>query len=269
MVIDSPQNRWVKLARSLHARKGRQEHGLFLVEGPRVVGEALGRTEIVWLAVCEELADPLGLEVAQAAGEAGVEVAWLTPRAFEALSDARHPQGIAAVAKLQRTELGTVDIAAGPACVLILVDVQDPGNVGTMIRSADAFGAKAVILAGQCADPYEPKVVRATAGSLFHLPVVRTTWQRTVDWAATQGVDLVATVPDSGQELGATALPARAAVVIGNEAHGLPTEALEAVPTRLRIPMSGGAESLNAAVAAGVLLWEHQRQRWETRGTDN
>lgn len=260
MLIDSPQNQWVRLARALHARKGRQERGLFLAEGPRVVQEALGGAEVVWLALCEELADPLGLQVAQQAAEAGVEVARLTERAFAALSDARHPQGIAALVKVPARELASLELPEGRTCVLILVDVQDPGNVGTMIRTADAFGAHAALLAGQCADLYEPKVVRATAGSLFQLPVVRTMWAQAVDWAVAQGVDLVATAPDGTQELGVGALPERLAVVMGNEAHGLGADALAQVPVSLRIPMSGSAESLNAAVAAAIVLWEYQRQ---------
>jgi TrmH family RNA methyltransferase len=269
MLIDSPQNQWVKLARALHVRKGREEHALFLAEGPRVVQEALSGAQVTLVAFCEDLADPLGVQVAQQAADAGIEVARLSERAFSALSDAQHPQGIAALVRLQAPDLEPLRMPDGPACALILLDVQDPGNVGTMIRTADAFGADAVILAGHCADVYEPKVVRATAGSLFHLPVLRATWQQAVDWAQAQGVDLVATALDAGDELGAGQLPRRLAAVIGNEAHGLPPQALAQVPGRLRIPMSGHAESLNAAVAAAILLWERQRQLYEPLGKDN
>lgn len=260
MPIDSPHNARVKLARSLHAAKGRQEAGLFLAEGPGVVAEALRYASgIAWVAWCPELGSDDAGEIADAATQAGIEVLELSQRAFRALSDTRNPQGIAAVIRLDPPDLTCQRVPEGPARVLVLHEVQDPGNAGTMIRTADAFGAAAVMVVPPGADPYEPKVVRATAGSLFHLPVVEADWRQVVGWARASSFALVAAGADASCELGRVRLPERAAIVIGNEAHGLPQQVLQDAALKVRIPMPGRAESLNAAVAAGVLLYEAAR----------
>ena len=153
-----------------------------------------------------------------------------------------------------------IDIAEGGA-VLVLHEIRDPGNMGTMIRSADAFGAVGVILAGSCVDPEDPRVVRSTAGSLFHLPVVQADWQQVTGWAEENRVKLYATSLDGTHPVGKVGIPKRVALVIGNEAHGLPEGVLQDSDYTVRIPMSGCAESLNAAVAAGILLFDAQRQQ--------
>ena len=261
MPIESSQNDRVRLAKSLHTAKGRREAGLFLAEGPSVVTEALGSdAPVAWVAWCEELSSPRVAEVLEAALEAGIEVVDCGERAFRALSDTQSPQGIAAVLELPRPCLAHLKTEAARLTYLVLHDVRDPGNLGTMVRTADAFGADAVILAGSCADPYEPKVVRATAGSLFHLPVIGAAWREFVGWAAGHEVAAVASSLEAESGLGATPLPHRLALVVGNEAHGLAAEVLQDLALRVRIPMSGRAESLNAAAAAAVLLYEASRR---------
>ena len=260
MKIESPQNRHAKLARSLHTIKGRRETGLFLAEGPAAVAEALLYAPgIEWIAWCAELDNPDADELATAARQAGIPVHEMTERAFGALSDTRAPQGIAAIMRIQPRTLASIPVEDHDLTVLVLHDLRDPGNVGAMIRSADALGAAAVILSGSCVDPYEPKVVRATAGSLFHLPVVEADWRQIAAWASDNNISLVATDLDAPHELGKAQLPARVGIIIGNEARGLPEEVLQDVALRIRIPMGGRAESLNAAVAAGIVLYEAAR----------
>lgn len=259
--IDSPRNPKIKLARSLHSPKGRREAGLYLVEGPGAVAEALLYAPgIEWVAWCPDLCDALGDELADAASQAKLEVLECTREAFEALSDTRSPQGIAAVLRIEPQGLDAIDISGGGA-VLVMHDLRDPGNLGTTIRSADAFGAVGVILTGSCADPYEPKVVRATAGSLFHLPVVEAEWGQVAGWARDLKVSVYATALEGSHAVGKVGIPKRVALVIGNEARGLPQSILQDATYTVTIPMSGRAESLNAAVAAGVVLFEAQRQR--------
>ncbi len=261
MRIDSSQNQYVKLAKSLHSAGGREDAGLFLAEGPTVVAEALlYAPDIEWVAWCPDSDDPDCEALADAARQAAIPVHELSERSFGAMSDARTAQGIAAVLRIRRLDLTAVSVAAGPALALVLHEVRDPGNLGTMIRSADAFGACAVVLSGSCVDPWEPKVVRATAGSLFHLPIVEAQWRQVTGWAADHGFSLVAAVVDATHVLGRVPLPPRAAIVIGNEAAGLPDEVLRQTSFGVRIAMSGAAESLNAAVAAGILLYEARRQ---------
>ena len=260
MRIDSPQNPQVKFARALHASKGRKEHRLFFAEGPAVVAEALMySTGIEWIAWCPELANDDVTDLAGAAMEAEVTVYEMSERAFTAMSDTRSPQGIAAVLHMPYLRLS--DIALPPAAcrILVLHDMRDPGNVGTMIRSADALGATAVVLTAHCADPYEPKVVRATAGSMFHLPVIEVMWQELEVWAKTKGFALVTSCPTAKYELGEAALPERALVMIGNEAHGLPEDILQQSDLMVKIPMRGKAESLNASTAAAIILYEYLR----------
>lgn len=260
MLIDSPQNPLIKRLRSLHSQKGRQEEGAYLAEGPSVVAEALmyapGIEAVLW---CEALADGEADEIADAAEQAGIRVHELSQRAFETISDTQTPQGVAAVLGIMPASLADVDVADG-GCVLVLHDLRDPGNLGTMIRSADAFGARGVILSGECADPYAPKVVRASAGSMFHLPIVEADWAQVVPWAREAGVKLYAADGAGTHIAGKVGIPKRVALVIGNEGHGLPQSVLHDADYAVRIPMSGRAESLNAAVAASVLLFEAQRQ---------
>lgn len=270
MTIDSPQNQHVKLARSLHSAKGRRDTGLFLAEGPGVVGEALMCAPgIQWVALCPELAGEDADELADAAAQAGIPIHELAERAFKALSDTRAPQGIAAVLRMQPATLDAIPVSDDTRVVLVLHDVRDPGNLGTMLRTADAFGAAATILTGDCADPHSPKAVRASAGALFHLPVVEADWPQVRGWAADSNTSLLAADIEGEHLLGKVGLSPRLGVIIGNEAHGLPPQVLSDVPLRVRIPMPGRAESLNAASAAAVMLYEAQRAHKSIRnGSD-
>lgn len=262
MRIESPANRLVKLARSLHGPKGRREMRMFLAEGPAVVAEALMYApDIQWIAHCGQGADEDAAELADAAREAGIAVHDLSERAFDALAATRSPQGIAAVIRIRPADLGMIRCRPDAETILVLHDLRDPGNVGAMIRTADALDAGAVILSGSCADPYEPKVVRATAGSLFHLPVVEADWGQVAGWAREEKLSLVAADVGAPHVLGRAGLPPRAAIVIGNEAHGLPEDVLQDAAMQVRIPVPGRAESLNAAVAAGILLYEALKSR--------
>ena len=146
--------------------------------------------------------------------------------------------------------------------LLLAEDMQDPGNVGTLIRTANAFGMDGVILAGACADPYGPKAVRASMGAVFRLPVWTLSAAGALEALREQGIPLIAAaLREDSAEAGTFVFPRRLALAIGNEGHGLSPELLSAADTVLRIPMEPGAESLNAAAAAAVLLWEVYRNR--------
>jgi len=258
-IITSPQNQYVKLFRSLDTAKGRKEHGLFAIEGAHLVEEMLAagqRAKVGY--VCPELLkdQTLGRHLKKAA-DTFLEV---SAAIFKEMSDTVTPQGIAAAVPLPRHRTDT--LPGGPGVVLAVHEVRDPGNMGTMMRTADAAGALAVLAVGDCVDFYSPKVVRAAAGAVFHLPLVEVTEERLVEWAQETGTALVATVVQEGTPLPLTDLPQRCAVLIGSEAHGLPEALLTASEVRVTIPMPGRAESLNAAIAAGILLYEYNRQRF-------
>ena len=258
-IIDSPANQHIRLMRSLATAKGRREHGLFPVEGLLAVQEmaAAGvHPEYVFLST-ELLGDqkppPDLLETAGAVLE-------LSPRAFKALSDTVTPQGIAAAAPIR---LHTLDDLApkGPLVVPAAVEMRDPGNLGTMIRTANAAGAAALFLVGDCVDAHAPKVVRATMGAIFRVPLIRLSVQELCTWAVKTATTLAAADARAAHGCHETVFPPRTVLLIGNEAHGLPPALLTAAALHVRIPMPGPAESLNAAVAAGILLYELNRQR--------
>jgi TrmH family RNA methyltransferase len=170
------------------------------------------------------------------------------------------PQPIAAEAPIPR--IGLEDIAlTDHALVLAPVNVQDPGNMGTMVRTAHAVGAAAVAVIGACVDLYAPKVVRATMGSLFWLKVAREpSPQRFLAWCREQQVTVVAATTRAGRSLYELEFEPRTAIVLGSESQGLPEEFRTSGLQEISIPMPGGAESLNVAVAAGIVMYEYRRQ---------
>jgi TrmH family RNA methyltransferase len=258
LVIESAQNPQVKLLQSLATAKGRQEHGLFLVEGAHAVAEliATGWTPEIGC-VCPALLanEDLAMRL-EATSRTFLE---MSERAFKAISDTVTPQGVAAAVRVPRGRVR--DLPPGAGVFLVVHEGRDPGNMGTMIRTADAAGAAGVIAVDDCVDFFSPKVVRATAGSLFHVGLAACTSAEFLTWAAETGTALLATHLHARQTPAEVTFPERVALLIGSEAHGLPEALLTASDIQVTIPMPGRAESLNAAVAAGILLYETIRQR--------
>jgi len=257
-VLENPRSPRVRAVAKLTKRSARQETGLFLLEGPQAAREALAYRPDT---VLEVFATPSALErhpdLRDAARDAGIEVVFTTEGVLDAMADTVTPQGIVAVARQTPTSVRDV-FAASPRLVAICEEVRDPGNLGTIIRAADAAGADAVILTGRTVDPYNPKVVRATTGSLFHLPIaVGVELATAVERAHAAGVRVVAADVGGGDFLAARALLAEpTAWLFGNEARGLEDEALAQADLSLRLPIYGSAESLNLATAASVCLYE-------------
>lgn len=190
-----------------------------------------------------------------AAREAGVPVSRITDRAADGLSETVTPQGIVAVCELVDRPLETV-LAGTPRLVVVLVDVADPGNAGTVIRVADAAGADAVILAGDTVDPHNGKCVRSAAGSLFHVPVARSRDVAEVLTAlGAAGLRTLAADGYAERALDELKFADPIAWILGNEAHGLRQDVLDAVDEAVRIPLYGKAESLNLATAAAVCVY--------------
>ncbi|MDN5725350.1 MAG: RNA methyltransferase [Propionibacteriales bacterium] len=245
----------LRSARRLSRRKDRQSAGRFLVEGPQAVREALaGPVDLVLITAeaAERHADLVTL-----AGERAVEVVLVDDLA--GLAEAVTPQGIVAVAHTVDVDLATA-LAGAPELVVICAQVRDPGNAGTVIRCADAFGADAVILTEGSVDPYNAKTVRATVGSLFHLPIVtgvslgdavRACHDRGLLVLAADGAG--DTDLDQLQRAGDLARPI--AWLMGNEAWGLPSADAALADRRVNVPMWGSAESLNLSTAAAVCLY--------------
>lgn len=252
-------------ARRLSRRKEREREGRFLVEGPQAVREAVSAGRLAELFVTDAGAASWAAEVA-AASSAGVAVRRVDDAALASLAATVTPQGLVGVATAEPARLVDV-LARGPRLVALLHEVRDPGNAGTVIRVADAAGADAVLLSPASVDPGNDKVVRASTGSVFHLPVV----------AGAATTDAVAGLRDAGLRVLAAdvspdaidldaaidqgALAAPTAWVFGNEAHGLPREVLDVVDLVVRVPLHGRAESLNLAAAAAVCLYASAREQ--------
>ncbi|HKH09180.1 MAG TPA: RNA methyltransferase [Agromyces sp.] len=259
-MLENPRSPRVRAVAKLAKKPARVETGMFLLEGPQAVTEALTfRPQLV-----EELyATPTALDrypdLADTASDAGVEVEFVTEEVLHAMADTVTPQGFVAVCRQFPTAVKDV-FTASPRLVAILEEVRDPGNAGTIVRAADAAGADAVVFTGRAVDLYNPKVVRSSTGSIFHLPVaVGADLDDVLVRARAAGLTVLA-ADVKGDDLlhvrqqGVLAEPT--AWLFGNEARGLPDEQLALADRVVTVPIYGHAESMNLATAASVCLYE-------------
>jgi TrmH family RNA methyltransferase len=263
-VILTDRSARIRAARQLAHAKHRRASGDFLAEGPQAVGEAIASGMAVEVFVADESATRRRGEIEQAEA-AGVPVHIVDGRGFAGLVASQTPQGVVARCRWVPATMAQVLAAPGAGQLVLAHEMADPGNAGALIRVADAAGGRAVALSRGSVDPTNPKCVRATAGSLFHVPVVdagRTTdaiealrragYRTVAADIRTDAVDLFA-AERSGL------LAGRVAWMLGNEAHGLPDEFLSEADNVVRIPILGRAESLNLATAAAVCLYAYAR----------
>ena len=274
-LLSNPRADRVRDVAALTRRSTRSRRGVFRAEGPQNVREAvrlalsgsgadaagLPRPEAVYVTLRELERHPdvaADLEALEVRG--GLFIRAVTPEVLGAMTDAVTPQGMLAVCRIPEVTLQ--DALADTRLVCVLARVQDPGNAGTVVRAADAAGADAVVLSEGSVDPYNPKAVRSTAGSLFHLPVLAGAGSdELLAVLAEQGITAAATSGHARDELFTVDLPPRIAWILGNEAHGLDEATLAAAPLQVRIPLAGHAESLNVHPAATVCLFETLRRR--------
>ncbi len=261
-MLDDAAHPRVRGARRLHAAAGRRRTGLFLVEGPQAVREALeGGAPVVdlfataaWLATEPHLA--------RRAERVGARVSAVSDRVLREIGETSTPAGVVAVCRDIRVGLETV-LASSPRLLVVLADVRDPGNAGTIIRTADAAGADGVVLLHGSVDPLGGKCVRSTVGSLFHLPVSSGHPASVLDALRSAGLRVLAADSRADVDLDEAAasglLDEPTAWVVGNEAWGLPDDLRARADTAVRVPLYGRAESLNVAVAASLCLYASAR----------
>ena len=248
IIIESNQNKIIKEVNSL-----RDKTGLFILEGKRLVDEIPNSWEIKYLLKAESYSEDINFE----------NVYTVKDSLFEKISETVNPQGILAVCHIKEFDVTNVDYSNSPFFV-VLENVTDPGNMGTLIRTADAAGADGIFLSKGCVDIYNPKVIRATMGSIFHLPIYRNL--NLMDLMEDFKNNNVKTL---AAHLKGTSTPYKVdmttacAVIIGNEANGLSDEISEMASDLVKIPMPGKAESMNAGIAGGILIYEAVRQRIE------
>lgn len=243
--ITSLKNPKVAAWKALKDRKGRRESGCFLVEGRKMVEEALASAfDVETVLVQEGMELPDGLTV---------PVYELPEYVLTAVCDTKTPQGIAAVVRMkEQSALG--------GHIVVLDGVQDPGNVGTIIRTADAAGLDGVLLSNQCADVFSPKVLRATMGSIFRMNL-RTTDDLPGELTKLRekGYSILSSQLDGTPFYEREKVAEQFALVIGNEGNGVSEQVQQTATHRVRLPMRGGAESLNAAIAAAIMMYELMR----------
>jgi RNA methyltransferase, TrmH family len=263
-MISSAANPLVKRVRALAERKHRRRESAFVVHGIQPVWQAVeAGTEIEVLLVAPDLLRHRGaLDMVAGQAQAGVRVAELTSELFGRISERDGPSGLAAIVRGVPRSIEDLTVPEG-ALFAALHEPGNPGNVGTIVRTASAAGASGVILIGPSADPYDPAAIKASMGALFTVPVV--TVASVADflaWASARDVTVAATSARASESCWDAQWQLPLAVLLGSEGVGLPEDLLAAADLQVSIPMTGTAESLNLAVAAGVLLYEVRRRSW-------
>lgn len=255
-LITSLTNDTVKNVRALHMRKAREATGQFLAEGLKFIGEALDQQRTPRLLLVGEEARPHPiLDRARATTRAdGGEVVIVTHAILEKISRRDNPQTVLGVFDQLYTPLSAIEPAAAPAWVA-LEQVRDPGNLGTIIRTADAAGCGGVILIGDCVDPFSVEAVRATMGSVFAVAIVRATPAEFIAWRQSWPGSVIGTRLDARMGYRDAAMQRPALILMGNEQAGLTDTLAAACDVNVRIPMRGRADSLNLAVATGIMVY--------------
>jgi len=253
--VTSLSNAAVKATRALHMRKEREETGLFLAEGLKIVTEAieLGRAPKT-LMFGPDAGHPLLDKAVEVTEGAGGEVIEVTRDILEKVSRRDNPQAVVAVFEQVFTPLETIDPHASP-CWVALQAVRDPGNLGTIIRTADSAGCGGVMLVGDCCDPYSVEAVRATMGSIFAVPLVKAPVAEFIAWRKGWPGSVTGTLLTATTDYRAAEYRAPTMILMGNEQQGLPPELAAICDVNVKIPMRGRADSLNLSVATGIMIY--------------
>ena len=259
MEVTGLQNPVVKAAAELKQKKYRTQNGLYLAEGLRTAEEAVAykAVETLFYVATD---DERTMRLLEDAAAQNIKLVCVSENVMKKIADTETPQGIIAVCKMRQPKLE--NLLASGKMLLVLDRVGVPGNIGTMLRTADAAGIGGLVLLKGCADIYAPKTVRSSMGSLFHIPVLSgVSEQEFVRAAKKAGYDLLVTCLDGADNLYKADLSGRIAFVMGNEAGGVSETLLEKADKRVYIPMAGRAESLNVAMAAGIVMFEALRRK--------
>jgi RNA methyltransferase, TrmH family len=257
LLITSAQNARVKQAIKLRNRRARDHSSTFLIEGYRELSRAAGRVRIDSLFVCPELF--LGTNETTLIETLNCEVIETSPSIFHKLSYRDRPDGLLGVA--QQMEAKLPDSPVANPLYVVAEAIEKPGNLGTILRSADAVGADGVLVCDRCTDIHNPNVVRASVGTLFTQPVIEVEGKQCLAWLKEHGIQVVAATPAATQTYTDVDLTGPIAITVGTEQLGLSPLWLEGADLQVKLPMHGVADSLNVSMATSVLLYEAARQR--------
>lgn len=262
MTTTSPANQKVKLIRKLHERKYRESSGLYYIEGLRIVAEAVQlNASLEYLVVSPELlTSDFGRSVAQTASKQGLPVIEVSPDTFKSFALKDGPQGIGAVVKQTWVPLDQIQWVRGENWVA-LDAVQDPGNLGTILRTNDAVGGTGIILLDHSTDPYDPSSVRGSMGAVFSQKLVKSDIDHFSTWKRQRHYELVGTSGGAAQDYHHFSYPDPCILLMGSEREGLDERHLQLCDNIIKIPMVGRSDSLNLAIATAVVLYEIFDQR--------
>jgi TrmH family RNA methyltransferase len=260
--VASLHNPQIKNVVKLRERRQRDRQGLMLIEGARELTLAVEHNiKLQSLLYCDKFfSNRIELAIIKGVQERGVKLYRVDKRVFEKIAYREHPDGLLAVAYQPNISLKNLILGNSPL-VVVAVEIEKPGNLGAILRSADAAGADAVIVCDQCTDLFNPNVVRASMGTLFTVKVAAGSSQDTIQRLKEKGVVLVAATPGTTTEYTDIDFRTPVAIVLGSEQFGLPEIWKKSVDKAVHIPMYGKADSLNVSAAATVLLYEAVRQR--------
>ena len=267
MLITSPANPRVKEIRKLRDKKEQKRTGLFYMEGLRIIGEAFDKgAGIETLVVCPDLLKTdFGLELWKRGQDLGLDILEVSRPVFESIAVKENPQGLAAAAKARFFSLEDLDVSHG--IIVALTEVADPGNLGTIIRTADAVDCQGVILIGDCTSPYDIGSIRGTMGAIFSTKIVRTDLESFLSWKRKNGLQLVGTSDKAASDYADIDYQDPVILLMGSERAGMSPAEFEACDEIAAIPMLRSSDSLNLAVATGVMLYQifnaHRKKRRE------
>lgn len=253
MIITSRENKIFKTAKLLKTSKGRSDAGMFIIEGIRSVKDAVSKNARLF---CVIEKDGTKVDI-----EYNCPAYTFAPKLFDDIAETITPQGVMAIVYMQKHSLEDID-AENKNCIVMCETLQDPGNIGTVIRTAHAASAAGVVLTKGCCDLYNPKIVRSTMTGMMSLPVVQNVCaEETIEYFKKKGYTVLAgALTETAVDLYETSLVGKYLVIIGNEGNGVTASTLSMCDKVVKIPMASDAESLNAAIAGAVMMYEHYRQ---------
>ena len=258
MFITSKDNDLIKHIRKLKEKKYRDEFGEFIVEGAKMIEEAINETaNIKYIVVCDDCKTENSMTKEQLYDFAKYECVYVNEKIFNLITDVVAPQGILAVVEKPAISDAKIDYKADN--FLILDNIQDPGNMGTILRTADSLNMKQIIVSKGTADCYNSKVVRSTMGAIFRVNVIERELDKVIKEMKKRDIKVYATDLKTNKTIYDVDYR-KSAVIIGNEANGVSQDILELADERIKIPMTGKTESLNASVATGIILYEINRR---------
>ncbi len=258
-VISSKDNEIVKNIKKLKEKKYRDLENAYIIEGIKLVKEAIyENAKIRQIIMCENYADNKEIDKETLYEISKYNLIYVTEKVFNTITDVKTPQGIIAIVEKNNS---TCEINYSEEIIIALDDVQDPGNLGTIIRTADSANLKQIILSKNSADPYNPKVVRSTMGGIFRVNIIEVdNLEETLKQTQKNGFKVMVTVLDTQKSI-FDANYNKKVIVIGNEANGISKAIQNIADEKVKIPMLGKTESLNASVAAGVMIYEYVRKK--------